>query len=119
MDSEKGSAFKVIIVGGSISGLTLANALARADIDFLVLEGHTQIDASIGGALTIVSNGLRILDQMGIYDDISKHLEPTADVFTYLKDGKLLGKMDTPRVMRQRYVNSLERSMAAARCVSY
>ncbi|KAJ5924868.1 hypothetical protein N7466_009055 [Penicillium verhagenii] len=103
MESEKNSAFKVIIAGGSIAGLTLANALARANIDFLVLEGHGQIDASIGGALTIVSNGLQILDQMGIYDDIRPHLEPAGDVFTYLKDGSLLGKMNTPTLMRERH----------------
>ncbi|KAJ5953146.1 hypothetical protein N7454_000042 [Penicillium verhagenii] len=103
MESEKSPAFKVIIAGGSIAGLTLANALARANIDFLVLEGHGQIDASIGGALTIVSNGLQILDQMGIYDDIRPHLEPAGDVFTYLKDGRLLGKMNTPTLMRERH----------------
>ncbi|KAJ5190255.1 FAD/NAD(P)-binding domain-containing protein [Penicillium cinerascens] len=103
MQTEKRPPFKVLIAGGSIAGLTLANALARANIDFLLLESHSRIDASIGGALTIVSNGLRILDQMGIYDDISKYLEPTGDIYTYLKDGRLLGKMDTPRVMQKRH----------------
>ncbi|KAJ5541423.1 FAD/NAD(P)-binding domain-containing protein [Penicillium frequentans] len=103
MDSEKRSSFKVLIAGGSITGLTLANALARANVDFLVFESHGRIDASIGGALTIVSNGQRILDQMGIYDDIHPYLEPAGDVYTYLKDGRLLGKMDTPAVMRERH----------------
>ncbi|KAJ5644826.1 hypothetical protein N7507_010837 [Penicillium longicatenatum] len=103
MGSEKTPQFKVLIAGGSIAGLTLANALARANVDFIVLESHSRIDASIGGALTIVSNGQRILDQMGIYDDIHPHLEPADDVYTYLKDGRLLGKMDTPAVMRERH----------------
>lgn len=104
MDSAKIPPFKVLIAGGSIAGLTLANALARANVDFLVFESHSRIDASIGGALTIVSNGQRILDQMGIYDEIHPYLEPTGDVYTYLKDGRLLGKMDTPKVMRERYL---------------
>ncbi|KAJ5760836.1 hypothetical protein N7520_007992 [Penicillium odoratum] len=103
MDMEKKSPFKVLIAGGSVAGLTLANALARANIDFLVLEGHGQIDASIGGALTIVSNGLQILDQMGIYDDIHPHLDPAGEVYTYLQDGRLLGTMDTPKLMRERH----------------
>lgn len=30
--------FKVIIAGGSVSGLTLANALERAGVDFVLLE---------------------------------------------------------------------------------
>lgn len=106
MDSEKKSSFKVLIAGGSITGLTLANALARANVDFLVFESHGQIDASIGGALTIVSNGQRILDQMGIFDDIHPYLEPAGDVYTYLKDGRLLGRMDTPAVMQERYLSN-------------
>jgi monoamine oxidase len=34
---------KVVIVGGSFSGLSLANMLERFDIDFVFLEGHSSI----------------------------------------------------------------------------
>jgi 2-polyprenyl-6-methoxyphenol hydroxylase-like FAD-dependent oxidoreductase len=103
MQTEKERPFKVLIAGGSIAGLTLANALARANIDFLVLESHGQIDPSVGAALTVPTNALRILDQMGIYDDIRAHLQPTADIYTYVEDGRLLAIMDMPRVIWERY----------------
>lgn len=103
MQTEKERPFKVLIAGGSITGLTLANALARAKIDFLLLESRGQIDPSVGAALTVPTNAMRILDQMGIYDDIRSHLQPTADVYTYVEDGRLLGVMDTPRVIWERY----------------
>jgi 2-polyprenyl-6-methoxyphenol hydroxylase-like FAD-dependent oxidoreductase len=103
MQTEKERPFKVLIAGGSIAGLTLANALARANIDFLVLESHGRIDPSVGAALTVPTNACRILDQMGIYDDIQAHIQPTADIYTYVEDGRLLAIMDMPRVIWERY----------------
>lgn len=35
--------FKVIIAGGGLSGLTLANTLKGADVDCVVLEGRGEI----------------------------------------------------------------------------
>ncbi|GKT59841.1 FAD dependent monooxygenase [Colletotrichum tofieldiae] len=35
--------FKVIIVGGSISGLSLANMLEKFGIEYVLLEGHSVI----------------------------------------------------------------------------
>ncbi|KAL5336889.1 hypothetical protein BJX70DRAFT_409554 [Aspergillus crustosus] len=61
---------KVIIIGGSIAGLTLARCLELADIDYIVLEKHQDIRASIGGSVGLLPNGCRILDQLGIYDQV-------------------------------------------------
>lgn len=35
--------FKVVIVSGSVSGLTLANMLEKLNIDYVVLEGYKEI----------------------------------------------------------------------------
>lgn len=61
--------FKVIISGGSMAGLALANVLERFDIDFVVLEAHSQIAPEVGASLNLLPNGFRILDQLGIYDE--------------------------------------------------
>ncbi|KAK7702400.1 hypothetical protein SLS64_009692 [Diaporthe eres] len=61
--------FKVIISGGSMAGLALANVLERFDIDFVVLEAHSQIAPEVGASLSLLPNGFRILDQLGIYDE--------------------------------------------------
>ncbi|GLA65891.1 hypothetical protein AtubIFM54640_008091 [Aspergillus tubingensis] len=62
--------FRVIIIGGSIAGLTLANCLAAAGIEYLVLEKHQSINALLGGLIGIAPTGARILDQLGIYDAV-------------------------------------------------
>lgn len=68
--------FRVIIVGGGIAGLTLANALQNAGIDFLVLEGRSEIAPSIGASIGLFPNGSRILDQLGCYEELENLAEP-------------------------------------------
>ncbi|RYO53648.1 hypothetical protein AA0116_g10503 [Alternaria tenuissima] len=63
---------KVVIVGGSFSGLSLANMLERFDIDFVLLEGHSSIGPQLGASVGLLPTGLRILDQLGCYDEIEK-----------------------------------------------
>ncbi|CCF44095.1 FAD dependent monooxygenase, partial [Colletotrichum higginsianum] len=62
--------FKVIIVGGSISGLSLANMLERFGIDYVLLEGHSVIAPQLGASIGLLPAGLRILDQLGCYETI-------------------------------------------------
>lgn len=64
------SSFKVIIVGGGVAGLTLANMLEKFNIDYVVLEGHGDIAPQVGASIGMFSNGLRILDQIGCYERI-------------------------------------------------
>lgn len=65
------SSFRVIIVGASVAGLTLAHCLEQAGIDYLVLEKYHTIDETpIGGFLAIQPNGARILSQLGLYDAV-------------------------------------------------
>jgi 2-polyprenyl-6-methoxyphenol hydroxylase-like FAD-dependent oxidoreductase len=89
------SNFRVIIAGGGIAGLTLANALERAGIDFVLLEGRSEIAPQVGASIGRLSsrsyrcamisltfntgifpNGCRILDQLGCMDDIEAVTEP-------------------------------------------
>ena len=75
------SNFKVIIVGGSVAGLTLANSLSRRNIDFLVLEARDQIAPPVGAAIAVLSNGARILDQLGMFDDICPYMAPIEAIY--------------------------------------
>ncbi|KAH7377289.1 hypothetical protein BKA66DRAFT_513594 [Pyrenochaeta sp. MPI-SDFR-AT-0127] len=63
---------KIIIVGGSVSGLSLANMLEKsnADVDYILLEGHPTIAPQLGASLGMLPSGLRILDQLGCYEKI-------------------------------------------------
>lgn len=64
--------FKVIIAGGGIAGLTLAIMLERFDIDYVILEAYSKIAPPVGASVGLFPNGLRILDQLGCYDEIKR-----------------------------------------------
>ncbi|XPS80795.1 hypothetical protein M3J07_012766 [Ascochyta lentis] len=74
---------KVLIAGGSVAGLTLANTLEQLGIDYLVLEKYGKIAPDVGASIGIFPNGFRILDQLGCYNDI-KALVKGADAFQTL-----------------------------------
>ncbi|KAJ5693543.1 hypothetical protein N7536_003955 [Penicillium majusculum] len=70
------SNFKVIIVGGSVSGLTLAHCLAKANIDHIILEKRAEIAPQEGAFIGIWPNGARILQQLGVYSSLEKLTAP-------------------------------------------
>lgn len=74
--------FKVVIGGGSITGLTLANMLQLYDIDFVVLEAYPDITPQVGASIGILPHGNRILDQLGLFQKILT-LCPPLDSFHF------------------------------------
>ncbi|RYO88713.1 hypothetical protein DL764_008700 [Monosporascus ibericus] len=98
----KRDSFRVIIVGGSVAGLTLALSLERAGIDYLVLEARDQISPQVGASIGIFSNGARILDQLGIYDSIEQHTDPPIWHDMLTGEGTLVQKVDSLRLMQIR-----------------
>lgn len=74
--------FRVVIAGGSICGLTLANMLQLYDIDFIVLEAYHDIAPQVGASIGILPHGNRILDQLGLFQNILD-LCPPLDSFHF------------------------------------
>ncbi|KAJ9619082.1 hypothetical protein H2204_012793 [Knufia peltigerae] len=68
--------FKVIIAGGGIAGLSLANMLQKTGIDFVVLEAYPELAPQVGASIGLLPHGLRILDQLGLYKPIRKLVAP-------------------------------------------
>ncbi|KAM5350140.1 hypothetical protein ACJ41O_006645 [Fusarium nematophilum] len=62
--------FKVVIVGGSVTGLSVANMLEKFDIDYVLLEAYPHIAPQIGASLGLLPNGFRILDQLGCFEPV-------------------------------------------------
>ncbi|KAL0943432.1 FAD binding domain protein [Colletotrichum truncatum] len=62
--------FKVIIAGGSVSGLSLANMLEKFNIDYVLLEAYPEVAPQVGASIGLLPNGFRILDQIGCYEPI-------------------------------------------------
>ncbi|KAJ0161332.1 hypothetical protein CTA2_6393 [Colletotrichum tanaceti] len=73
---------RILIAGGSITGLSLALMLEQAGIDFLVLEGGPTIAPQVGAGMAFFPGGARILDQLGLFErllSISSVFDPMND----------------------------------------
>ncbi|KAI0853831.1 putative monooxygenase [Daldinia vernicosa] len=90
---KPGGEFKVIIVGGGIAGLTLANMLERFGLNYILLESHSEIAPQVGASIGLFPNGLRILDQLGCYEQILEIFQGkdfTERTYIRHKNGKAL-----------------------------
>jgi 2-polyprenyl-6-methoxyphenol hydroxylase-like FAD-dependent oxidoreductase len=96
--------FRVIIAGGGISGLTLALALEKANIDYMLLEARDTIAPSIGASIGIFQNGARILDQLGCLDEIAEETVPIIASRMRDKHGKEFYFGDASRLVDARLV---------------
>lgn len=86
--------FTVVIAGASIAGLTLALMLQEQGIEYLVLEAYHEIAPQVGASIGLMPNGLRVLDQLGIYESIMKAAEvPISEVNFRRPSGKTFWKM--------------------------
>jgi 2-polyprenyl-6-methoxyphenol hydroxylase-like FAD-dependent oxidoreductase len=98
--------FRVIVGGGGISGLTLANALEKAGIEYILLEARDTIAPQVGASIGFSANGCRILDQLGCFDDIAQDTVPLRDFHNRYEDGSLIYTGDGIPLMQKRYVSS-------------
>ncbi|OHE92886.1 hypothetical protein CORC01_11828 [Colletotrichum orchidophilum] len=60
---------QVLIVGAGIGGLTLAAILSRLEVSCKVLERSDML-RPVGAGISLSPNGLRMLDQLGVYDKV-------------------------------------------------
>ncbi|KAH8131880.1 FAD/NAD(P)-binding domain-containing protein, partial [Trichoderma asperelloides] len=80
--------FKVIIVGGSVVGLTTAVALEKAGIDYVLFE-KGEIAPDIGNSISIYPHTQRIMEQLGVWPEIKAVALPLGIRHHYDKNGKL------------------------------
>lgn len=99
------SNFRVIIVGSSIAGLTLAHCLQRANINHVVLEQREEIAPQIGASIGILPNGARILDQLGLYRHVEELVEPLEIAHIIYPDG-FNSSSRYPKILAGRSVSS-------------
>ncbi|KAJ9296677.1 hypothetical protein DTO271G3_4876 [Paecilomyces variotii] len=95
--------FKVLIAGGSVSGLTLALVHERAGIDYELFE-KGDIDTDLGASIAIHGPTVRILDQLGVWADIDPIVTDMGRC--YRNDGKTghaILDSDYPRVLQDEF----------------
>jgi 2-polyprenyl-6-methoxyphenol hydroxylase-like FAD-dependent oxidoreductase len=99
------SNFKVVVVGGSLSGLTLANMLEKLNIDYVVLESYETIAPQVGASIGLQANGLRILDQLGCADTLLDLVDTPLN-YQFLRDSEgkeILNFEGFARILEERY----------------
>ncbi|PGH02629.1 hypothetical protein GX51_04512 [Blastomyces parvus] len=107
----------VAIVGGGLSGLSLALALQKVNIPCTVYEARAE-SYEAGGGITLSPNALRILDKLGVYErvrDKGHHFDTLAfsdgdgvikDIY-YFGSERLYGYRGF-RIMRQLLINEMK-----------
>ncbi|KAL3454927.1 FAD/NAD(P)-binding domain-containing protein [Aspergillus heterothallicus] len=108
---------RVIIVGGSIAGLTLAHALsalnatlsdgqrAKAAIKYTVLEKRPSLTPQEGASIGILPHGGRILDQLGLFGPVESEIQPFHTAHIRFPGGPngYVGTNESPRVMEEKF----------------
>lgn len=96
--------FRVLIAGGSVSGLALALSLEKAGIDFLILEKGSVIAPQLGASLGLHPHGVNILDQLGAWKSIENTVSPLAVGKHYDSNGSCFGTSQLHSKVHERYV---------------
>lgn len=92
--------YQVAILGGGIAGLTLALILERLGISFTLWESHSTISPDIGAGIGLLPNGFRILDQLGLLDQIEKLTVPLETWYHIDENGEPITVADAQRYYR-------------------
>lgn len=100
---EDNQSFRVIIVGGSIAGLTLAHCLVQAGIDHVVLDKRAEISPQEGAFIGIWPNGARIFEQLGLYAEIEETTAPIHRMNVRYPDGFSFSS-SLPKIVHERQV---------------
>ncbi|KAI6403059.1 hypothetical protein MCOR20_007458 [Pyricularia oryzae] len=82
--------FKAVIVGGSVSGLALANIFEQLGIDYVLLEAYNSWAPQVGASIGMLPHGTRILDQIGVRDIWTEGVPPAWNAAMTTTGGKSL-----------------------------
>lgn len=91
------------IVGGGIAGLSLARMLEIAGISYCLWEAYSEFAPSVGASLGLTPAGLRILDQIGVFEDVNKMTVPHQKWEHRDSDGNLHAKFTALRSSPELY----------------
>ncbi|KAM0332411.1 hypothetical protein ACHAQA_002691 [Verticillium albo-atrum] len=85
---------KVIIIGGGPAGLLAALRLRQSNGIAPVIYEIRRSPTTLGGALGIPANGLRLLHRMGLYSEMAAKGAFTSSLVLHALNGCIMGEMD-------------------------
>lgn len=86
--------YQVAIVGGGIAGITLALIFERLGIKYVLFEASESLAPDKGASIGLLPNGLRILDQLGLIEEIEKHTAALRRWRHFADDGNVLSMVN-------------------------
>ncbi|KAG6547622.1 hypothetical protein Mapa_011071 [Marchantia paleacea] len=90
---ETDSLHQFVIVGAGIAGLATAAAMNKIGVKSLVLEQSAELRTT-GASLTLWSNAWRVLDVLGIGDELRSKHQPMSGIRFFNQEEKLLKTFD-------------------------
>jgi|tagenome__1003787_1003787.scaffolds.fasta_scaffold20676657_1 2-polyprenyl-6-methoxyphenol hydroxylase-like FAD-dependent oxidoreductase len=102
----------VLVVGGGTAGCTLAALLARAGVAVEIVERNPNFIA-LGSGITLQGAALRVLEQVGVLDELLGHGARFDEITLRSADGRVLARNPTPPTMGA-YRPKLAELLAAA-----
>jgi 2-polyprenyl-6-methoxyphenol hydroxylase-like FAD-dependent oxidoreductase len=84
---------RVLIVGGGIGGLSLANMFERAGVEYIILEKATRIRA-LGSSLGLDASSLPVMEQLGLLEDFYHASKAVRQFNFYNETLKSIGTVD-------------------------
>jgi salicylate hydroxylase len=78
---------RAVIVGGGIGGMAVAVALAQRGVDVRVYEQAPRL-AEVGAGVVLAPNGLRLLERLGLDEEIARRGVRLTDTTLCLADGR-------------------------------
>lgn len=76
---------QVVIVGGGLTGLSLALMLQKLDVDYVLLEAYKSVTPDVGASIGLLPNGERVLDQLRCYEALRARSMPVENIL--IRDG--------------------------------
>jgi FAD-dependent urate hydroxylase len=87
---------RILVIGAGVGGISVARGLLRDGHDVAVFERRPDVTAG-GGAVTIWSNGAKVLGQLGV--DMDGAGQPLSTVRILLPTGRPLSTMDLTAIV--------------------
>ncbi|PQE28748.1 bikaverin cluster-monooxygenase protein [Rutstroemia sp. NJR-2017a WRK4] len=94
--------YEVIIAGGGIAGVTLVLMFEKLGISYFLLEGRDTLESDRSAGIGLQPNGLRILDQLGLVEDIEEATILLEKWFSYDSEGNLMNDFDAMGQYREK-----------------
>ncbi|KAG0050431.1 hypothetical protein BGZ83_004807 [Gryganskiella cystojenkinii] len=99
------SSIKALIVGGGIAGLALAIMMDLAGIEYEILERTTGEEPPMGAAIALGPPVLRLMEQMGLLEDIKRVSKPFAGLTIVDAESKKLARVEGLEESKYGYPN--------------